>query len=61
MIPDCACGSSEVIAISPGEEDERLVAGGFIIRRGRPDKAWCMACWPCAPRPADAPAEAPQP
>jgi hypothetical protein len=59
MIPRCACGSAETFAIAPGEDDERLSDGGFIIRRGRPDKAWCWECWPCRQeRPA---ADAPQP
>lgn len=47
MILRCAvCDSPEVFAVKPGEEEERLAAGGFVIKRGRPDVAWCVRCWP---------------
>lgn len=39
----CACGSDQVVAIDPGDEEVRDL---FLLRRGRPVTAYCLACWP---------------
>lgn len=41
----CACGSAELIAVAPGQQGERA-PGGVMIRKPKPDRAWCAACWP---------------
>ena len=46
-LPSCACGADAAI-FDPGQEDERWVPGGFIVRRGRPTVGTCLACWPVA-------------
>ena len=38
----CDCGSEQVMAVEPGEEEIREL---FLLRRERPAKAWCMPCW----------------
>jgi hypothetical protein len=38
----CACGSDQIMAVDPGEEEIRDF---FLLRRERPAKAWCMSCW----------------
>lgn len=38
----CTCGSEEVIAVEPGEDEVREI---FLLRAERPDKAWCLPCW----------------
>lgn len=30
------------MAVEPGDEEVRDM---FLLRRERPAKAWCMACW----------------
>lgn len=37
------CGCNEIFAIAPGTETERQLRMALV--RGRPDKAWCSACW----------------
>jgi hypothetical protein len=48
------CGAIGVIAVKPCSEDEH--GAGILLRRGTPDRAWCLACWPVL-RPADGPAQ----
>ena len=38
----CECGSDDLVAIAPGEEEVRDF---FLLRRERPIRAWCMPCW----------------
>ncbi len=44
MALTCSCGSSDVISIKPGSQDEKT-PGGFVHLRGRKDRAWCAHCW----------------
>lgn len=37
------CGSPDVVLIDPGDEEVRDL---FLLKRGRPVTARCMACWP---------------
>jgi len=51
MLPRCRCGSTEIFAISPGVEPSNVVmltstkAERARLRRGRPARALCLACW----------------
>lgn len=37
------CGIPDILAIAPGDATEE--AGQFLLLRGTPTKAWCLACW----------------
>ena len=40
----CAgCGGSEVIAVEPGEAEDRTPL--FLHRADVPTRAWCSSCW----------------
>jgi hypothetical protein len=47
----CRCGSEVLFAISPGAAPSNVVALTATkaerarLRRGRPARAWCEACW----------------
>lgn len=41
----CACGSTQILSVAPGDEPEHA-PGGFVTDRGRPVVAWCEACAP---------------
>lgn len=47
----CGCGSSEVMALRPGQDAARRGAVDLFSRldplvdAGAPDAAWCMGCW----------------
>lgn len=40
----CACGCKEIMGIAPGDEPPKVV-DLFLLRRGKPIRAWCAACW----------------
>ena len=37
----CACGNPAV-CVAPGEEPVR--EAGILLRKARPDRAWCLRC-----------------
>lgn len=39
------CNSPDVVCVAPGSEPE-IAPGGFVVRRGVPVTASCLACWP---------------
>jgi len=39
----CACGSTALLAIQPGTDDDVLM--GFVLKRGERVQCWCEACW----------------
>lgn len=43
----CACGSTVLAAIKPGEDGETMILRGeeVVMRDGIPDQAWCLPCW----------------
>ncbi len=47
----CGCGSSEIMAIKPGQDGERQGVIDFFTRRDPlvsipiADVAWCFGCW----------------
>jgi hypothetical protein len=43
------CQSKDVVAVKPGCAPEIVGSLGFVIDRGEPSHAWCMAHWPCRP------------
>lgn len=56
-LPTCACGTSNLVAIKPGEDEEYghppdmfgmpdLRAAVVIQKPGIPTLGWCLACWP---------------
>lgn len=43
----CACGSADLIAIAPGQDDEAcdLLGTRMVTKRGVDLRCWCEACW----------------
>ena len=45
----CACGSTEVMAVAPGDEPE-IAPGGIVVAHGRPVTGRCLQCFLGRPR-----------
>lgn len=41
----CACGSSFIVCVDPGDEPKISESSDILVNRGRPVTAHCFACW----------------
>jgi hypothetical protein len=41
----CACGSSDIVLVEPGQDEQRA-PGNILVQRGREPTGTCLRCWP---------------